>query len=178
MLDDGNFETSAILFARSIADGGPRRTGDRVLHPAPELFERFARQNADRIELFGARAVCIETIPGATEMALVRGRENECALFFDLVKCSRSKSFRHLFFAERAAAKIPDASAYDRRPVAAIGIADAAAGIDIALCCLSAGLPTMLVDPTGPGIDQISAGIRRAYEVLVAPCNGLLASRG
>ena len=51
---------------------------------------------------------CIEAVEAAVKLPFEQGLALERKFFVELVQSSESKALRHVFFAERAASKIPD----------------------------------------------------------------------
>src|SRR3546814_12861039 len=69
-------------------------------------LEAFATENARKIRGLEAPKACIEAVKAATELPIDQGQQKERALFAKLVAGAQSEALRHVFFAERAAAKI------------------------------------------------------------------------
>ena len=57
---------------------------------------------------FPAPAKCVDAVEAATKRKFADGLAYERELFINLMWTSESRALRHLFFAERAASKIPD----------------------------------------------------------------------
>ncbi len=97
--------------------------------------------------------------------AMVRERE----IFQQLRNGPEAAALRHLFFAEREAAKVPGmegAKSREVRRVAVIGAGTMGAGI--AMCFIEAGLPVTLVEAEGAALERGMARIRKEYERSVA----------
>jgi 3-hydroxyacyl-CoA dehydrogenase len=160
----------AIAFAREIASQVPRRTGELAITPAPEVFERFVADMGRKIQGLDAPAACIEAIRAATELPLADGLALERALFPKLLDGAQSKALRHLFFAERTAAKIeglPKGIAL--RPIARVGVIGAGTmGGGISMNFLSAGIPVTIVEMAQDALDRGVATIRKNYEATAA----------
>src|SRR3546814_4894023 len=71
-------------------------------------LEAFATENARKIRGLEAPKACIEAVKAATELPIDQGQQKERALFAKLVAGAQSEALRHVFFAERAAAKIDE----------------------------------------------------------------------
>ncbi len=93
------------------------------------------------------------------------GRERE--LFADCVVSTESKALRHLFFAEREAAKVPDIPKTRRpatiRHAAVVGAGTMGGGI--AMTYANAGIPVLLKDVDEAALERGLATIRRNYDV-------------
>jgi 3-hydroxyacyl-CoA dehydrogenase len=166
VVGEDRLAAEAITFAREIASQGPRRTGERSITAAPELFKRFASDNARTIKGLDAPAACIEAVKAATEVPLADGLALERALFAKLLDGAQSKALRHLFFAERAAAKInglPKDIAL--RSIAHVGVIGAGTmGGGISMNFLSAGIPVTIVEMAPGPLERGVATIRKNYE--------------
>lgn len=115
VMPEGALEAGAIAFAAEIVAGGaPLR---RVRDLAPDLGPEEARAVFDRFRaahpaLFvGVRAAAgvLDAIAAAISLPFEAGLERERAISRILVASPESAAQRHLFFAERAAAKLPGA---------------------------------------------------------------------
>ena len=168
LVDEHRLLAEAIDFARST--DAPRRTGERSVRADPHAFEAFIAGNTRKIKGLEAPQACIEAVRAATELPLGEGLEREGALFARLQNGDQSKALRHIFFAERAAARIDDLPAGTRpRPIAAIGVIGAGTmGGGISMNFLSAGIPVTLVEMTTEALDRGVGVIRNNYEASVA----------
>jgi len=165
---DDSLATDAIAFARTL--DAPRRTGDRAVSADPAVFERFAADNTRKIKGLDAPKACIEAVKAATELPLAEGQEKERALFLQLVSGEQSLALRHVFFAERAAAKI-DGLPKDiqLRPIRKVGVIGAGTmGGGISMNFLSAGIPVTIVEMTQEALDRGTATMRGNYEATAA----------
>ncbi|MBU2016843.1 MAG: enoyl-CoA hydratase/isomerase family protein, partial [Alphaproteobacteria bacterium] len=171
--DDPSLQSEALAFARRVvADGAakPRirdRTdaieGDRN---APDLFTTFATTNARRFKGFPAPGAIIEAVQAAVMLDFDDGLAKEAALFEQLVASPESAAQRHVFFAEREAARVPDigpeTAAIDIAAVGVIGAGTMGGGITMNF--LNAGIPVTLVETNQEALDRGIATIRRNYE--------------
>ena len=169
---EGDLIDEAMSFATAVANrGGPhRRTSERTdrlggaAANAP-LFEA-ARALAAKIrprQTAPLRAV--DAVEAATTLPFQDGCRRERAIFFECVQGEQAKALIHLFFAERAAAKVRGVGKeVAPLPVARVGIIGAGTmGGGIAMACVNAGLEVRLKDTTQAAIDQGVATIRRNY---------------
>jgi 3-hydroxyacyl-CoA dehydrogenase len=165
---DDSLAAEAIAYARTL--DAPRRTGDRPVTADPAVFEQFATDNARKIKGLDAPKACIEAVQAATELPLAEGQEKERALFLQLVSGEQSLALRHVFFAERAAAKI-DGLPKDiqLRPIRKVGVIGAGTmGGGISMNFLSAGIPVTIVEMTREALDRGTATMRGNYEATAA----------
>jgi 3-hydroxyacyl-CoA dehydrogenase len=173
---DGDLVDAAVAFAtRAVAAGGPYprasarqdQLGDAGQN-AP-LFEA-ARALARKIRRHQpAPLKAVDAIQAATELPFDAGSERETALFLECVQSEPAKALIHVFFAERAVARIPDVPKDVRpRPVARVGIIGAGTmGGGIAMACANAGLDVVLRDVDDAGLARGLETIRKNYAITV-----------
>lgn len=98
----------------------------------------------------GAQAVAsvVEGLRNAHAMPLSEGLAWERETFAALNASAEAKAQRHVFFAERAARKLPDlpSGTAERRIAQAAVIGAGTMGAGIAMCFAEAGLPVVLID--------------------------------
>ncbi len=165
---DESLAAEAIAYARTLTT--PRRTGDRSVSADPAVFEQFSAQNARKIKGLDAPQACIAAVKAATELPLDQGQEKERALFQQLVAGEQSKALRHVFFAERAAAKI-DGLPKDiqLRPITKVGVIGAGTmGGGISMNFLSANIPVTMVEMAQDALDRGIGVMRKNYEATAA----------
>ena len=113
----------------------------------------------------------MDAIEAATRLPFEAGCRRERELFFECVRGEQAKALIHVFFAERAASKLPEDTAHaDARPRSARSRSSAPArwGRGIAMACANAGLEVILTDATGEALTAGDAAIRRNYDASVA----------
>jgi 3-hydroxyacyl-CoA dehydrogenase len=168
LAEEDELAEEAIAFARTL--DAPRRTGERGISADPAVFEKFATEHARKIRDLDAPKCCIAAVKAATELSLDEGLEKERSLFLQLVSGDQSKALRHVFFAERAAAKI------DRLPrdiklraIAKVGVIGAGTmGGGISMNFLSAGIPVTLVEMDRQALDRGTGVMCKNYEATAA----------
>jgi 3-hydroxyacyl-CoA dehydrogenase len=167
---DGDLRAGAIAFATARAAAGEiRRTRDLPLDTAAGLAAATAARGKLRSRL-PAPLAAIDGIEAAMRMPFAEASERERELFADCVISIESRALRHLFFAERDAAKVPDVP----RGTPTQGIARAAVigagtmGGGIAMAYASAGIPVLLKDVDAAALERGMATIRKNYESSVA----------
>lgn len=168
LASEDNLAAEAIAYARTLT--APRRTGDRNVEAASELFGRFASENARKIQNLDAPKACIEAVKAAAELPLGEGQKKERALFASLMAGNQSKALRHIFFAERAAAKIDGLpSDVQLRPIRKVGVIGAGTmGGGISMNFLSTGIPVTIVEMAQDALDRGTGLIRKNYEATAA----------
>ncbi|MEM7224541.1 MAG: 3-hydroxyacyl-CoA dehydrogenase NAD-binding domain-containing protein [Pseudomonadota bacterium] len=148
-LAEGDLRPFAIAFARDNAETPPRRLCDQAVEPPPaEFFQVQARKVAARAKGQESPLRALDAIRAATEApSFAAGLAQERDIFVALKDSDQSKALRHVFFAERAAAKPPGLAASAPRPVASLGVVGGGTmGGGIATAALRAGLPVTLVE--------------------------------
>ncbi|TRO97180.1 3-hydroxyacyl-CoA dehydrogenase [Glycocaulis profundi] len=160
----------AIAFAREVMDRAEHPVSsartDRLEGFDPAFFDTWAAENARRLKGYEAPKACIEAVRAAVEKPYAEGVKVERELFMKLVTGAQSAALRHVFFAERAAAKI-DGVGKDTpsREIKTVGILGAGTmGGGIAMNFLTAGLPVTIVERKQEALDRGVATIRKNYE--------------
>jgi 3-hydroxyacyl-CoA dehydrogenase len=175
-LGEGNLTTSAIAFARrAIAQGSRVRTRDRndrlgTADANAPLYEN-ARQLARKIKRHQTAPLkAVDAIEAAATLPFPDGCRRERELFFECVRSDQAKALIHLFFAERAASKIPNGGLNPKAPpIASVGIVGAGTmGRGIAMACANAGIAVHLTDSTPEALEAGLAGIREQYGTSVS----------
>lgn len=168
IVEEADLAAEAITFARSV--DGPRRTGDLSVASDDAVFEQFAADNARKIKGLDAPEACIEAVKAATQLPIAQGLEKERDLFLQLLAGEQSKALRHVFFAERAAAKIDglpkDVQLRSIKRVGVIGAGTMGGGISMNF--LSAGIPVTIVEMAQEALDRGTGVIRKNYEATAA----------
>ncbi len=173
---DGDLLTGALAFAERIARARPL---PRVRDPtaqvdrsklAPGLFEKATKDAAARARGGRAPVRCVEAIKAAVELPFDAGLKRERELFEEAVASTESAALRHLFFAERQAAKIPDiAPDTPTLPVARVAVLGAGTmGGGIAMVFANAGLSVVLVDREPSLVDKGLGIIQKNYAATVS----------
>ncbi|MFV3075598.1 3-hydroxyacyl-CoA dehydrogenase NAD-binding domain-containing protein [Niveispirillum fermenti] len=174
LTEDASLEADAIAFANEVAGCtdypiSSRRSDKTAATPAG-VFEDYRAANAARLRGQDAPQACIEAVEAAVSLPFAEGAAKERTLFLKLVAGAQSKALRHVFFAERAAAKI-DGLPPDLKPlaIAKVGIIGAGTmGGGIAMNFLSAGIPVVMLERDQPALDRGVSIIRKNYDATAA----------
>ncbi len=170
---EGDFASGALAFARQLAEGKrpPKRLRDRAVDsPGADAMLAAARDRAVAANPhLPAPPRCVDAVRAAVEKPFDEGLQYERGIFLDLIKTPESRALRHAFFAERAAARIPDVPAdTPARKVGKAAIVGAGTmGGGIAMAFLDAGVPVAIVETGQEALDRGVATIRRNYESAV-----------
>ncbi|SEJ05522.1 short chain enoyl-CoA hydratase /3-hydroxyacyl-CoA dehydrogenase [Sphingomonas sp. OV641] len=171
VVGEDSLEADAIAFAREVADKKPiPRVRDKTVAPDPEAVEAFKKQHGKRMRGFDAPAANIACVVAASELPFDEGMKFERAEFVKLMEGTQSAAQRHLFFAERQAAKIDDVDPKTPlRPINKVGVIGAGTmGGGISMNFLSAGVPVTIVEMQQDALDRGTGVMRKNYEASAA----------
>jgi 3-hydroxyacyl-CoA dehydrogenase len=171
---EGNLAAAAVAFARGIvaqhrAPALAKHRDDKLApwRGDPEKFDVAAATYTKRARGRDAPAAAIEALRGAITLPVDEALARERALFLDLAAGEQSKAQRHIFFAEREAAKLPELAgikANDILRAAVIGAGTMGGGI--AMCFANAGIPVRVVEANSEalarGLDAVAKNYRSA----------------
>ena len=170
---DGDLLAAASAHALRLAEAGTwRKSGtaegkvDEADRAAFEAAAADAIKKAPRMPNVKALALSVRT---GLDKGLTEGLATERAAFLDLVKDPTSKALRHLFFAEREAARVPGiGKEVKARPIARAAVIGAGTmGGGIAMCFAQAGIPVTLIEVKEEALNAGLARIRGNYETSV-----------
>lgn len=176
LAEGGTLQDAAIALAREVAATRPlprvRDRDDKIAgdRGKPDLFTGFLARNARAFRGFKAPGHIVKAIEAAVELPFDAGIAREQALFWELVDTVESRAQRHVFFAERETAKIPDVpKSTPVLPIASVGVIGAGTmGGGIAMNFLNVGVPVTLVEMNQAALDRGIGVIRRNYEATAA----------
>jgi len=168
---EGDLVAAAAAFARRVvAENRPlqlakERDGKIGCDRADmEKFEAAAASHLQRARGQKAPAAAVEALRGALTLPVVEALGRERALFLELVAGDQSRAMRHIFFAEREAAKVPDIAGTPPREVTRAAVIGAGTmGGGIAMCFANAGIPVTVVEATSDALKRGLGAIERNY---------------
>ena len=176
---DGDLDLvqAAVAFARGLVDQDAviRRTRDLEAGLAearthPELFDDYRTSMKKRARGFEAPWACVDCIEDAVTLPFEQGLARERERFMTLVASDQSKAQRHVFFAERVVAKIPDVP--KETPTASIEkaavIGCGTMGGGIAMNFANAGIPVTVFEVSQEALDRGFGIIRKNYAATVS----------
>jgi 3-hydroxyacyl-CoA dehydrogenase len=168
---ENDLVAGAIAFARGVAtEKRPLvlvRNRDEKLASAHDLaaFDAAAANYTKRARGQNAPAAAVEALRGALTLPVADALTRERELFLELVAGDQSKAQRHIFFAEREAARLPDVAGvkvHDVKRAAVIGAGTMGGGI--AMCFANAGIPVTVVETSDEalarGLDMVARNYR------------------
>jgi 3-hydroxyacyl-CoA dehydrogenase len=164
LLDD------AIAFAKAMIGTEPRRSREMPVHGNPAFIQKFATENAKKFRGFDAPAANLRCIQAAVELPFEEGIAFERQEFMKLMMGTQSAAQRHIFFAERQAAKIDGISEdIQLRPIKKVGVIGAGTmGGGISMNFLQAGIPVTIVEAAQENLDRGVGVIRKNYDASAA----------
>ncbi len=174
---EGDVTQAAIDLARKVvAEKTPlRRVRDRddklaALRADPKKFDELAAPYLKRAKGLHAPFGAVASLRLAIDTPIDEGLKREREKFQQLRDGDQSKAQRHIFFAEREAAKVPDSPAglkpRDVGRAAVIGAGTMGGGI--AMCFANAGIPVTLVETTQEALTRGLDIIAKNYKNTVA----------
>ena len=160
----------ALEFAKAMVGVEPRRSRDVPVHGDPAFIEKLATENAKKFRGFDAPAANLRCVQAAVELPFDEGIAFERQEFMKLMMGTQSAAQRHIFFAERQAAKI-DGIPEDiqLRPIRHVGVIGAGTmGGGISMNFLQAGIPVTIVEAAQENLDRGMGVIRKNYDASAA----------
>ncbi len=148
---EGDLLAGALKWARElVATGAPVRKSRELEVPEfdAEIFDTYRAQWAARARGQIAQKHIIAAVEAATSKSFADGMALESASFLECMQSSQSAAMRHIFFAERQAAKVDDLPVDTAiRTIESVGIIGGGTmGGGIAMCFANAGIPVTLVE--------------------------------
>ena len=174
VLPNENLREGAIGYARDLAESGAllKRVRDITINASslePGFFDAYRRTLAQRARGQIAPQRIVSAVEAAVTLPMDHGLIRERDLFLELLNSSESRAMRHIFFAEREAAKIKDLPAdtpvRDIRRVAIIGGGTMGGGI--AMCFANVGVPVTLLEVSSEALERGLGIIRKNYAITV-----------
>ena len=163
---EDNLLGDAIAFTRECISKGPRATRDLPVTGDTAIIEELKTKNARRWKGFEAPYANLACVEAATNLPFDEGMKFERTEFMKLMTGSQSAAQRHMFFAERQAAKIDglskDTPLRDIKKVGVIGAGTMGGGISMNF--LAAGIPVTIVEMAQENLDRGVGVIRKNYE--------------
>jgi len=168
---DGELLSGAVGFAREVAD--------QPIHKTREKNDRLGSESENAAIFVAGRAqaakirrnqtaplAALEALEAATTLPFDQGCKKEREIVRRILMGDQAKAMIHIFFAERAVARVPgipkDTATY---PIAKVGIIGAGTmGGGIAMACANAGISVLLKETEQAALDRGVAAIRKNYE--------------
>ena len=160
----------AIAYAQELIAVGPRATRELPVKGDVGIIDQLKAANARKWKGFEAPYANLACVEAATKLPFDEGMKFERTEFMKLMGGSQSAAQRHMFFAERQAAKI-DGLPKDLplRAVNKVGVIGAGTmGGGISMNFLAKGIPVTIVEMVQENLDRGVGVIRKNYEASAA----------
>ena len=171
----GDLLEGALAFAKKlVAEGkGPRRIRDltvKVDGDPKKFFEAAKAEVAKASRGYPAPLEIVACVEAAVNLPFDEGRKEERRRFAGLVEGNESKALRHMFFAERQTAKIPDVpeDTPKRKVESAAVIGAGTMGGGITMSLVNAGIPVTIIEMKQDALDRGIATIKKNYASTVS----------
>ena len=170
-LFDGDPIVAGVAFIKKVTAEKRPRDRDEKLAAWRNDAKKFDELIASSIKRGrgGPKApvMAVQALKDALELPVAEGLKRERAAFFVLVDTPESASLRHIFFAERDAAKVEgvprDMKGAEIKKVAVIGAGTMGGGI--AMSFANAGIAVTLIDTTQEALDRGLGVIAKNYRI-------------
>src|SRR5262247_1774896 len=179
MVDDiveSDLRSGAIAFAKAKAAAHEMRKVREIAISAEETKSgleacvKMRESLAKTAKGMRAPYAVVDAIEAGLKQGFDAGSIRERELFADCVVSTESKALRHLFFAEREVAKLPDVPkdtpTREIKRAAVVGAGTMGGGI--AMNYANAGIPVLLKEIDQASLDRGLATIRRNYEITMS----------
>ncbi len=167
-----DLKAGALEYGKALVKSGAplKRIRDITIDPAnvePGFFdaarERLARRARGQI----AQDKIVSCIEAAVNLPMDEGLQRERELFRELVTSPESAAMRHIFFAERLAAKIKDLPR--DTPLRAVNkvaiIGGGTMGGGIAMCFANVGIPVLMLEIDDEALQRGMGIIEKNYKI-------------
>ncbi|MEI4507419.1 3-hydroxyacyl-CoA dehydrogenase NAD-binding domain-containing protein [Sphingopyxis sp. CCNWLW253] len=169
---NGEAQDAGRVYARRVIDEGlpvvaVRDREDKIAatRADPSAFDALAAKLTARAKGQLAPAANVDAVRRSFTLPLDEALAVDATANRELMVGSQSRALRHLFFAEREAAKIPGLAADAKpRPINKAAIIGAGTmGGGIAMCFAAAGIPVTIIDTTQEALDKGMERVRGNY---------------
>jgi 3-hydroxyacyl-CoA dehydrogenase len=167
-----DLKAGAIEYGKGLVESGAplKRIRDITIDPATvELgfFDAARKRLARRARGQIAQDKIVSCLEAAVNLPMDEGLQRERELFRELVTSPESAAMRHIFFAERLAAKIKDLSRdTPRREVNKVAIIGGGTmGGGIAMCFANVGIPVLMLEIDDEALQRGMGIIEKNYKI-------------
>jgi len=165
---------AGVAFARTVVDKPIRPVSARedkiaATRADPSAFDALAAKLTARSTGQDAPCANVESVRASFTLPFGEGMAEDAKTIDRLIAGSQSRALRHLFFAEREAARIPGQPAGVKpRPVRAAAVIGAGTmGGGIAMSFAAAGIPVTVIDTTPEALENGLNRVRTNYATSV-----------
>lgn len=169
----GDLKAGAVAFAEKVAASGNKHPSLRedtskleATRKDRSKFDALKTELLSKTRGLEAPVACAECVTLSIDTPFDEALKAERATFLRLVAGEQSKAQRHLFFAEREAARVPgvgpDVKARKVEQVAVLGAGTMGGGITMSFA--SAGIPVTIIEQNEDNLKRGMGIIRKNYE--------------
>jgi 3-hydroxyacyl-CoA dehydrogenase len=171
----GDIAVTGAQFANRVVREGReiRRTSSleaKLAQPAADFFAAARARVAKEQRGYPAPLAIVDCLEAAATLPFAKGVARERELFERLRGSTESRALRHLFFAERQVAKIPDVPedtpTREIKSAAVVGAGTMGGGI--AMNFANAGIPVKVLETSQEALDKGLGVVRKNYAATVA----------
>lgn len=167
---EDSLPADAIAYARARIADGPRPTREREVKGDIGIIEQLKAKNAKRWKGFDAPFANLACVEAATKLPFEEGLAFERQEFMKLMFGTQSAAQRHIFFAERQAAKIDglpkDTALRDIKKVGIIGAGTMGGGIMMNF--LQKNIACTIVETQQEALDRGLTVVKKNYDASAA----------
>ena len=174
VLEGKDLFAAALAYAGDLVESGAplKRIRDITIDPASVesgFFDKARKEQAKRSRGQIAQDRIVSCVEAAVALPMDKGLERERELFKELVTSPESAAMRHIFFAERQAAKIKDLPAdTPTRPIRKVAIIGGGTmGGGIAMCFANVDIPVVMVEVNDEALNRGLGIISKNYSITV-----------
>lgn len=174
IVEGDDLQAAAIAYAEELVKSGAplKRIRDITIDPEsiePGFFDAARKKLAQRARGQIAPDRIVSCIEAAVNLPMDEGLLRERELFSELVKSPESAAMRHIFFAERQAAKVKDLPKdTPQRPINKVAIIGGGTmGGGIAMCFANVDIPVVMVEVSDEALERGLGIIRKNYSITV-----------
>ena len=169
---DGDFETGALAYTKELVDSNaPLRRASELSVDAEtasaEMFEEYEKALAKRARGQIAPQNIVRCVKAAVELPFDEGSKLERQLFEECMYSPQSAAMRHMFFAQRQAAKVDDiAKDTSLRDIESVGIIGGGTmGGGIAMNFANVGIPVTILEISDDALERGLGIVRKNYSI-------------
>lgn len=171
---DKTLLSAAVEFAQQILASGddrPRISAINMKDTAEnrEILTGWETRVSIKVRGQQSPLAAVASIGNALQLPFAEGLKKEREIFMECMASPQSKALRYIFFAERAAAKLPESipdTPNDIRTTAVIG--GGTMGRGIAMCFADRNIPVKIIETDQARLDQALSAIQTSYTKMMA----------
>jgi len=148
------------------------RISEITLHDSPDnrdILDNWKTRVSKKARGQESPLAALDAIGNAVRLPFSEGLKKEREIFLTCMSSPQSKALRHIFFAERTAAKLPDSISSDPITInTAAVIGGGTMGRGIAMCFANRGMPVKIIETDQEKLRAALAAINKTYAKMTA----------